>query len=233
MTEKTGTTVDCSQQGAAEKVAANFYRNYEKEVKDISITQIGENPHSLWKSYDLDVDDGFEFVDVKNARESQNSENRYSGYCVPEFKQGRENQDVIIAGVFSPNLYAREILRPTGYSKERNVIFLGETSLTRLEELRGEFDSLVCFGGEKPGIRAFLPPWAFEYPDYVYTERKKALDDFKSLSEASRSTNTPVMRSVITASIASASDLSMALDYNTWNTWERTFVSQLSERIGK
>ena len=218
---------------SAEKVSANFYRNYGKEVKDISITQIGDNPDSDWKSYDLDVDDGSEYVDVKNARKSQNSENRYSGYCVPEFKQGRENQNVIIAGVFSPFLYAHQILQPTENCKDRSVIFLGETSLTRLKELREEFDPLVGFSSEKPGLHAFLPPWVFEYPDYVYTERKKTLDDFTNFSKAASSTNTPVEKSVVAVAIASASDLSMVLNHNTWNTWERTFICQLNERIGK
>ena len=218
---------------SAEKVAVDFYRNYGRQVRDISITQIDENPPSNWKSYDLDIDNGSEFVDVKNARKSQNSENRYSEYCVPEFKHGRENKDVIIAGVFSPYLYAHKILQPTDYSKKHHITLLGETSLTKLEELREEFDALFGFSIGKHGIHAFLPPWVFEYPHYVYTERKKALNDFKSLSEAARSTNTPVMRSVVAAALASASDLSMALDHNTWNPWERTFVCQLSERIGK
>ena len=218
---------------SAEKIAIKFYRNYGKDVRDISITQIGENHHSDWKSYDLDIDEGSAYVDVKNARKSQNSEDRYCGYCVPEFKQGRENREVTLAGVFSPYLYADEILKPTDYSEDRRAIFLGETNLARLKELREEFDSLVSFSSEKPGVHAFLPPWVFDYPDYVYTARNKALDDFKSFSKAAKSTNTPVVRSVVAVAIASASDLLMVLNHNTWNAWERTFICQLNERIGK
>ena len=53
---------------SAEKVAAEFYGNYGKTVRDISITQTDEKPQSDWRIYDLDVD-GLS-VDVRNTRES-------------------------------------------------------------------------------------------------------------------------------------------------------------------
>ena len=125
---------------SAEKVAAEFYGNYGKTVRDISITQIDENPQSDWKLYDLDVE-GVP-VDVKNSRAYKNGENRYSEYCIPQFKRDRKNQEVTIAGVFSPYLWPREILKPTRYSRYFRVVFLGETNRAKLEKLRKEFNHL-------------------------------------------------------------------------------------------
>ena len=53
---------------SAEKVASEFYGNYGKTVRDISVTQIEEKPQSDWRIHDLDVD-GLS-VDVRNTRES-------------------------------------------------------------------------------------------------------------------------------------------------------------------
>ncbi len=92
---------------SAEKIARCFYRNYGKEVKDVSITQIEKNNNFDWKDYDLDVD-GLH-VDIKNSRQSQKSKDRYTEYCIPSFKCSRRtNQEVRIAGVFSPYLSTRQ-----------------------------------------------------------------------------------------------------------------------------
>ena len=214
---------------SAEKVAAEFYGNYGKTVMDISITQTEEKDSSDWRLYDLDVD-GLP-VDVKNSREAQKSKNRYSEYCIPQFKRDRTNQEVAIAGVFSPYLWPHEMLEPTEYSKDSKVLFLGETTRTKLETLRKEFISLVKFQSEKPELEVFLPPWVFEYPDYVYTERNKALNDFKDFSKIEESTNTPIGRSFVPVGIASRTDLTRILNQDALNYWERVFLCQLCDRI--
>ena len=216
---------------SAEKVAAEFYRNYRKTVRDISITQTDEKPQSDWRIYDLDVD-GLS-VDVKNSRESQHSKNRYSAYCIPQFKRNRENHEVTIAGVFSPYLWPCEILNPSEYSRDLKVRFLGETTRAKLEKLREEFNSLVEFRSDRPEFDSFLPPWVFEYPDYVYTERNKALKDCKHFSDIAKSTSIPLEWSLIPAVIASGTDLAMVLNHDALDHWERSFLNQLCNRIKK
>ena len=216
---------------SAEKVAAEFYGNYGKTVRDISITQIDENPQSDWKLYDLDVE-GVP-VDVKNSRAYKNGEYRYSEYCIPQFKRDRKNQEVTIAGVFSPYLWPREILKPTRYSRYFRVVFLGETNRAKLEKLRKEFNHLVQFRSVTPESDSFLPPWVFEYPDYVYTERNKVLNDVKDFLKISKSTGTPFGKGLVPVFIASGTDLAMVLNHYALDHWERTFLNQLCNRIKK
>ena len=216
---------------SAEKVALTFYRNYDKEVNDISITQIEEKPHSEWKIYDLDVE-GVP-VDVKNSRAYKNGENRYSQYCIPQFKRNRQNHEVTIAGVFSPYLWPCEILKPTGYSRDFRVVFLGDTSRAKLEKLRDEFNSLVESRSTTPEFARFLPPWVFEYPNYVYTERNKALNHFKDFSRIAKLASTPVGKDLVPVAIASGTDLAMVLNYDALDQWEHTFLDQLGNRIKK
>ena len=130
---------------SAEKVAAEFYGNYGKTVRDISVTQIEEKPQSDWRIHDVDVE-GVP-VDVKNSRAYKNRENRYSEYCIPQFKRNRENHEVTIAGVYSPYLWPCEILNLSEYSREFRILFLGETNQSKLEKLRKEFNCLVEFRG--------------------------------------------------------------------------------------
>ena len=214
---------------SAEKVAISFYRNYDKEVKDISITQTDVKVSSEWRLYDLDVD-GLP-VDVKNSREAQKSKNRYSEYCIPQFKRDRANQEVAIAGVFSPYLWPFDILEPTEYTRDSKVLFLGETTRTKLGKLRKEFTSLVKFQCEKPELDAFLPPWVFEYPDYVYADRNKALDDFRDFSRITNSTRNPFENGLVPVAMASGTNLAMVLNHDASDQWERTFLEQLVNRI--
>ena len=73
----------------------------------------------------------------------------------------------------------------------------------------------------------------FEYPNYVYTERNKALNDFKDFSKIAKSTNTPFGKGLIPVAIASGADLAMVLNQNALDSRERTFLDQLCDRIEK
>ena len=216
---------------SAEKAAVAFYRNYGKAVQDISIAQTGEDFDSEWRFHDLDVE-GVP-IDIKNSRAYKNGETRYSEYCIPQFKRDRKDQNVTIAGVFSPYLWPRDILKPTPYSRDFSVQFLGETTLARLERLSEEFNSLVEFQSDRPELDSFLPPWVFEYPDYVYTERNKALNDFQDFSKIAESTSTPIGRGLVPVAIASRTDLTTVLNQDALNDWERVFLCQLCDRIEK
>ena len=166
---------------SAEKIARCFYQKYEKKVKDISITQIKDvsitqiekNDKSDWRKYDLDVE-GLH-VDVKNSRRSQKSKDRYTEHCVPQFKRSRENKNVIISGVLSPYLWPLDLLdNPKEHHEDAEIIFLGETDIEKQSILKCKFNDLVDFVEPNPANKYFLPPWIFDYPEYVYKEQNKA-----------------------------------------------------------
>ena len=111
--------------------------------------------------------------------------------------------------------------------------FLGETTRSNLEKLKEEFNSLVESGSTTPEFARFLPPWVFEYPNYVYTERNKALNDFKDFSRIAKLTSTPVGKGLVPVVIASGTDLAMVLNHDALDQWEQTFLDQLGSRIKK
>ena len=212
---------------SAEKIAICFYKNYEKEVKDISITQIDENNNFDWKDYDLDVD-GLH-VDVKNSRKSQNSENRYTEYCIPKFKEDRTSQKVIISGVFSPYIWPFDLLgEPKEYHQDREIRFLGETTLEKQQELKNEFNGdLVYFSEPRFSGKYFLPPWVFDYPEYVYKERDNALNELKDFPNLALLKEVALESNLIPVSIAAGIDLTEILDKAALDQWEWCFLKQL------
>ena len=216
---------------SAEKVAADFYGNYRKAVKDISITQIDKKIQSDWRIYDLDVDGSP--VDVKNSRESQNGENRYSEYCVPQFKRNRENDDVTIAGVFSPYVWPGEILNPSEYSGDLSILFLGETDRAELEKLKEEFNSVVEFRSMTPTHASFLPPWVFDYPEYVYTERNTARKDLKTFQNLGLLKEAEFEFNLLPVCISTGIDFAEVRDNVAFRSWEKTFLEQLRDRINR
>ena len=213
----------------AEKTAMYFYQNQDKTVEDISITQINKN-NSDWCKYDLKVD-GYP-VDVKNSRQSQKSKDRYTEYCIPRFKSSREGQNVIISGVFSPYIRASklsELLESTERHKNDKILFLGETTLKKQQILKKEFGSLVHFKNPNPTIDYLLPPWVFDYPEYIYTERDNALKKLKGFSDLALLKDNPYL---IPVAIAAGIDLKKILDKET-DHWEWCFLNQLCTRIKK
>ena len=216
---------------SAEKIATDFYQSYDKTVKDISITQIDENNDPDWRNYDLNVDGCH--IDVKNSRKSRNSEDRYTEYCVPGFKtERRTNQEVRITGVFSPYLWPFELL---GEPKEYHQIrFLGETTLEKQQELKNEFNGdLVYFSEPRSSGKYFLPPWIFDYPKYIYTERDKARKELKGFSNLDLLKEATSRRNLIPVAIAAGIDLTKILDKKALGCWEWSFLDQLNTRVEK
>ena len=218
---------------SAEKVAADFYRHYRKKVTDISITQIDENSKSEWEKYDLDVDNIP--VDVKNSRRSQNSPDRYTEhYIQKKFKYNTENQDVTIAGVFSPYLWTYELLgEPESYHKYREIQFLGETTWKKLQALKNEFKNSVYFEVPNPMGKYLLPSWVFEYPKYVYTERDKTLKELKDFPNLSSLKEATFEFNLIPVCIAAGIDLTQILGTKASEEWEQSFLNQLRNRVEK
>ena len=218
---------------SAEKVAANFYSLYGKIVADISISQIEKNSKSEWKRSDLDVD-GLS-IDVKNSRRSQNSPDRYTEhYIQKKFRYNTENQDVTIAGVFSPYLWTYELLgEPESYHKYREIQFLGETTWKKLQALKREFKDSVYFEVPNPTGEYLLPPWVFEYPKYVYTDRDKTLTELKDFPNLSSLKEATFEFNLIPVCIAAGIDLTQILDSKASEEWEQSFLNQLRNRVEK
>ena len=214
---------------SAEKIARDFYRNYGKKVKDISITQIDENNNFDWKDYDLDVD-GLH-VDVKNSRQSQKSKDRYTEHCIPSFKYSRRtNQAVRIAGVFSPYILTPEVLEPTKYHESDEILFLGETDIEEQQKLKQEFKDLVGFERPKSPSKYFLPPWVFDYPEYAYTERDNALKELKEFPSLALLKEVALESNLIPVGVAAGIDLTKILDKAALDHWEWCFLKQLRNR---
>lgn len=216
---------------SAEKVAAEFYGNYGKKIRDISITQTDEKIRSDWRIYDLDVD-GLP-VDVKNSRKAQNCENRYSEYCIPRFKLDRKNLNVTIAGVFSPCLKPYEILESTEYPKNSNVQFLGETTRAKHAKLKREFNSLVDFSSVSPESKSFLPPWVFDYPEYVYVEQNRARKDLKNFPNLDLLKKAKFEFNLFPVCIVAGIDFADVREDVSLSDWERGFLEQLRYRINR
>ncbi|MFO0141812.1 MAG: hypothetical protein ACK513_10450, partial [Aphanizomenon sp.] len=88
----------------AENLVLEYYKSIGYNVEDISIKQV-EHPYGGdWEKYDIRITKEKQpiYLDVKNARSSQNSK-VYSSFCVRKLKEYRE-QDIKIIGVLSPLL---------------------------------------------------------------------------------------------------------------------------------
>ena len=218
---------------SAEKIAMDFYQNqkYVREVEDISITQIKKNNDpdwEKWNKYDLNVD-GCP-IDVKNSRQSPKSEDRYTEHCIPRFKRiERTNQEVRIAGVFSPYLSVFELLdKPTEDHGNAEILFLGETTLENIQKLKDEFKDLV----EAPSSnKYFLLPWIFDYPEYIYTEQDNARKELKKNSNFALLKEATSGSNLIPVAIAADIDLTKILDQEDLDCWEWDFFEQLRDRI--
>ena len=215
---------------SAEKVARDFYQ-YEKEVKDVSITQIDKNEELDWRKYDLDIE-GFH-VDVKNSRRSQNqkSKDRYTEHCVPEFKRSRKNQNVTISGVLSPYLWPLDLLDRKEHHGDAEIIFLGETDIEKQSKLKRKFNNdLVDFVTPNSANKHFIPPWIFDYPEYVYMKQNKARKDLKNFTNLASLKGVEFKFNPIPVGIAADIDLMEILDNETLDLWERNFLDYLSKR---
>lgn len=161
----------------AEVAVANFYKAQGNIVEDISITQINKINDGCWKCYDLKID-GFP-MDVKNARQSKRNIRRYVGYCVPKFKEDRDQISVAIAGVLSPFLPLAEM-----WSDKKKLLFMGVTYLEEYKKLQNEFNSSILdinFVETGRQSKNFLPPWIFSYPDRLYGPRDACLAELRKI----------------------------------------------------
>jgi len=210
---------------AAEKAAKTFYERYGKKVEDVSIKQIDKYQRdSRWKDFDLMVN-GCLPIDVKNARRGKESPDRYVEHYVPKFKHNnRYNQNVVIAGILSHYLWPSSLLTPEEANKDTTILFLGETTIEKQKNIKKEFEDdkslLIDFGKPDRDAKFFLPPWIFDYPDYVYRERNKALEEFRKKTIPYVTFWQKAQLNPIPVCIAAGIDLKRFWDEESLSEWE-------------
>jgi hypothetical protein len=151
----------------AELVAMSLYRDLYGEAEDLSILQ-HRTPHDFrWQTADIAT--AGRWVDVKNARQSYSSPTSYSEHCVKQFKSGPGGRGVIISGFLSP------YVTDDGRGADEPVVWLGETTLEAVENLRRQFETDYLKIDLSGGWSDRIPPWVFEYPPKCYVERDAAI----------------------------------------------------------
>lgn len=160
---------------AAERAAARFYEDLGFAVEDVAIRQVIYPADTNWRTHDLLVE-GHGPVDVKNARTSTNSGGSYSEHTIPQFKENRNRQDVIVLGVRSPYLKLGELTDPANvpYHRDVPILVLGECTRQQLADLRQQFlsASLHDINLSRQGFKEMLPPWVFNYPARFYEQEE-------------------------------------------------------------
>ena len=79
----------------------------------------------------------------------------------------------------------------------------------------------------------FLPPWVFDYPEYVYTDRDKALKELKNFPNLDALKGATFKFDPRLVGIAAGIDLTEILGNKTLEEWEQSFLNQLRNRIEK
>jgi cold shock CspA family protein len=172
----------------AEKAATYHYQKRGYQVKDTAIQQV-EDLSEDWKLYDLQVNSSTwtKYIDVKNARSSYSNNNRFSEFCVPRFKKQRDNEDIIILGVFSP--YIKKL--PEECLSRYPIKILGEITESFLKKLEKRFSNLCAqlevtikreSKSKKNHLSEYLPIWAFDFDEDFYSERLQLEKRFRNLS---------------------------------------------------
>ena len=161
---------------AAELVALHIYRTLYGDATDISILQLPNSEPGSWQLADIQLANDH-LIDVKNARRSLHTNNSYSEHCVPSLKRDRKGDNVTISGMLSP------------YEKDGklggDVVWMGETSFKFLEQIQKQFSSPfldVDFTKFKHGLKFFMPPWSFDYPEIYYKKRNTNISFLKALN---------------------------------------------------
>ena len=139
-----------------------------------------------------------------------------------------------ISGVVSPYLWPLDLLDSKERHGDAEIIFLGETDIEKQSKLKREFNNdLVDFVELNSANKHFLPPWIFDYPEYVYRQQNKARKKLKDFTNLASLKGTEVKFNPIPVGIAADIDLMEILDNEALDLWERNFLDQLRSRIKK
>jgi len=165
---------------SAEIVAIDVYRNLEGSASDLSIQQLSSKSNE-WAYADIRTSE--RYIDIKSARSAFNCANRFSEFCVKEFKTISLKDDVVISSFFSEYKTLRQIKK----AEDPSYLWLGEISKDRLDRvlifIKEKFGSLFSVDDFSRSVEksSFFPGWLFEYPDCLYSERLDNVEELKAL----------------------------------------------------
>ena len=217
---------------AAEKCVMAFYQRYGHHVEDVSIHQVkSESPD--WKKYDLKINELF--VDVKNSRHSKQNPDSYVEHRVPKFKKDESNRDdVMIAGVLSPNLLISNILYPESpMNQDPPIQFLGLTNNNKLTAIKDEFETsnLLIIDLKRHGKTGdFLPAWMFDCPEFLYEKRDAELSKILKQTVPEYDLWKEFNRNPIPICTAAGIDLGQFWSSEVLANWEWSFLSAVLDR---
>jgi hypothetical protein len=216
---------------AAEKATIDFYQKHGFTVQDVAITQIAVGRNDDWRDYDLKIN-GFP-LDVKNSRRSKPNKANYVEHCVPRFKRNRDNLDVTVAGLLSSFLWPHQLTNPKNApdSKDSSILFLGTTSFEKQLSIKKTFEvpGLLEIVLTRPGRGSshFLPPWLFDYPDFLYKQRDDALLELAKLPMPEYSLFREFDSNPIPVLIAGGIELQDDWYDGSLPRWQRLFISKI------
>ena len=217
---------------AAEKSVMEFYQRYGHHVEDVSICQVTSSESLAWEKYDLKINDELS-LDVKNSRHSKNP-NSYVEHCVPSFKQDRNRDDVMIAGVLSPNLPISNILYPESpMNQDTPIRFLGLTNINKLTAIKDEFETpnLLEIDLKRQGRKGhFLPAWMFDYPEFLYEKRDTELNKILKQTVPEYDLWQEFNRNPIPICTAAGIDIGQFWSSEVLTNWEWSFLSAVLDR---
>ncbi len=164
----------------AELVAAAYYGDLGRPVRDVSVKQLVEGQGGDWVDFDFDV--GYP-VDVKNARATINGGAHFAEHAVAKFKQERLSLlQVRVVGVRST--YFADAREVAGGGPGAETTVLGEASASDLRALQSWMQERYgrVLSVDELWTPKRLPGWVFEYPDDHYPKRDEAVDLLISLT---------------------------------------------------
>jgi hypothetical protein len=172
-------------------------------------------------------------IDVKNSRQSKSNKKNYVEHCVPQFKKDRYQQNIIIAGILSSFLWPPFIIDPQKApdNLDTSITFLGITNLENLTALKKHFEdsSLLEISLNRPGkgFTQFIPPWLFDYPDFLYEHRDRILNDISKISIPTYDLCKKFGFNPMPLFIAAGIDFQH--HWNQWGlaSWENSFLTQI------
>ena len=153
----------CVAARCGELGALQYFRETGRTVRDISITQLADNPGSVWRSHDIEVER--RFIDVKNRRRVPG---RQTEHFVQRLKRhaGKDVEILATNTIWEAKPPLNVIV--AGLTDGPKLRELGIRIQHRAERIAPLLDPRSMLSGPVGGN---VPPWAFDYDDGHYAAR--------------------------------------------------------------
>jgi hypothetical protein len=117
-------------------------------------------------------------------------------------------------------------MRPVSRDNLHQILFMGLTDVKKLDVMQKYFNSAdglqISFSKDEIGHGMFLPPWVFDYPDFVYKFRDVSLEKVRRYSSIIRSLEGSFKYNTVPICLA-LGDNPASHDIHLKN-WEKQFV---------